>query len=104
MLGDHMPRKMLNKEDLNRLNAQMAFNPAEFCCVFGISLTLLYKLWEKGKGPPYAKVHKRRIITRRDGEAWLSEMVKETARSGRAAYEKGRGELGRARRISLQHP
>ena len=80
-----MPRRILKKEDLKRIDSQIAFNPQDFCVVAGISLTLLYKLWGEGKGPPYAKVHKRRIITRQDGEAWLSEMVKETARSGRAA-------------------
>lgn len=68
---------------------QMAYSPKSFCRVMGISLFLLYDAWRQGKGPKYARLNSRRIISHQDGIDWLEQLkAATTPESERARAEK----------------
>ena len=54
-------------------SGHLAFTVREFAKECRISAAMLYRLWKKGKGPPYRMIGNRRIIERETGLAWLRE-------------------------------
>jgi hypothetical protein len=65
-------RRRKRRRTHNPLEGRLALSPAEFCAAANLSLTMLYKLWREGKGPPYKKLlNKKRLIEIGDGRRWL---------------------------------
>jgi len=58
-----------------------AYSVTSFCEAHTISRALLYKLWKEGKGPHFAKVGRRVLISQTDATAWL-ERMKTTEQGG----------------------
>jgi hypothetical protein len=54
-------------------DGRFALSPREFAAVAGISVTLLYRLWREGRGPPSKMLFKRRVIEVEGGRKWLAE-------------------------------
>ena len=67
----------------------LAYSPKQLCRVVGISLTLLYEAWKQDKGPKYARLNSRRIITHDDAMEWLDELKAATT----PETEKARAEV-----------
>ena len=65
-----MMKRVEKTADLSKL----AYRPAEFAAVVGLSTRTLYKLWEAGKGPPVARIGRRNVILRESGELWLKSL------------------------------
>ncbi|MGE0038306.1 MAG: helix-turn-helix transcriptional regulator [Xanthobacteraceae bacterium] len=78
--------KQTNDPKLEGLELAIAYSPAQFAHVVGISLSTVWLLWREGKGPPFARIGKRRVISRADAEEWLAKRVAITSKAeGRAA-------------------
>jgi hypothetical protein len=49
----------------------LCYSPRQFASAAGISVSLLYDLWKKNKGPPFKMLNTRRVIEAEEGRAWL---------------------------------
>jgi hypothetical protein len=53
-----------------------------FVAEYGISRSLLYKLWKEGSGPKITRVHGRTLISARAADEWQAEMEAKTDQPG----------------------
>jgi predicted DNA-binding transcriptional regulator AlpA len=52
------------------MDTKDSYTIPEFCARNGISRSLLYKLWDEGKGPRRMSVGARTLISREAAEEW----------------------------------
>jgi hypothetical protein len=62
----------MTKRQIENLDP-IAYNPTEFARVSSLSRRHLYELWKQGKGPPFIKAGRRRVIPRKEAEQWLAK-------------------------------
>jgi len=71
--GEHQNMQIRAKcPDL--IPVKSVYSVKEFCCQFGISRALFYRLLQEGKGPRIIKAGKRTLITNEAAEAWKRSM------------------------------
>jgi predicted DNA-binding transcriptional regulator AlpA len=61
------------------MDTKDSFTIPEFCARNGISRSLLYKIWDEGKGPRRMNVGARTLISREAAEEWRRQCEKNAA-------------------------
>jgi len=57
-----------------------AYTVNEFCALYRVSRSQLYKLWREGQGPKFMKLGKRRLISRFAADQWRMREEERTER------------------------
>jgi len=59
-----------------------AYRIAAFCKAYSVSRAFLYRLWDEGRGPRYAKIGRRVLIGHADATEWFEHMGEATEQGG----------------------